>query len=112
MKAILSIIALMGFVSTAQAANCETVYGAKAHVSVSGNYLSIHFMDGPYRSVTLRANGETETNYYFRSRGLSGSLAIVNKTVLSNGTGKVHYKYRNGGSRGNGTNRFVNLYCK
>lgn len=110
MKLIMMLAVMLGVTSSAFAADCATRFGTKASVNASGNKLFINF-DGHYRDAVLRASGQSANAYYFRNSGLEDSIAIVEKSVLSRGTGTVVYRYGQGG-HDNGGRREVRLYCR
>jgi hypothetical protein len=111
MKIGLSILALfLGAASAEAAMNCKTYWGNNASVSVHGDKLGIQFQGGRYPSSVMRANGASESSFYFRRNngGGEGFLAIVQKQVLNGEKGKIKYYFPRNNNKGQDS---ISLYC-
>lgn len=94
MKIVIALFLLaIGASATAEAKVCADYWGNRAYLEkISSTKIRLSFAGGKYpASGNLSYNGERSVSYYFRN-GMN-TMAEIEKTVFSNGTGKIWYHY-------------------
>ncbi len=87
MKAIILAVTVFAG-SMASALTCQDGWGNKARISINARGMTIS--SARYGSSGfLSANGQSDSSYYYRNG--QGALAIVNKSILAGGQGRVVY---------------------
>ena len=109
MKTLLALLVLTAS-SAASALVCQTPWDRNAFISFDESHARVQFDHWTYPdSPPLPYNSTTRSSVYYRGRGTT--MLIFERSVLTEGVGRVHYYYpsRNSGKR---NTAHVTLYCR